>query len=165
MDALITREDMVEALKKTNKIKKETKYRLSEIRPAANNTKTITLTIEEPVAEELLKSKNIRIGMVECEIPRQIYVKKCFKCWAHDHEVKECKGPDRSKMCRKCDMEDHQAKDCENEEYCPLCEKGGHKAGTGKCKHFKTALEKGRRIQAKYFPVDLGDEEDTTTKN
>ncbi|KAL3281012.1 hypothetical protein HHI36_004236 [Cryptolaemus montrouzieri] len=83
MDALSIKEDVVEALKKTNKIKNETKYR-----PAANNTKTITLTIEEAVAEELLKSKNIRIGMVECEISIQIYVKKCFKCWAHDHEIK-----------------------------------------------------------------------------
>ncbi|KAL3285459.1 hypothetical protein HHI36_024265 [Cryptolaemus montrouzieri] len=128
MNALSTKEEVVEALKKTNKIKEETKYRLSRIRLATNNTKTITLAIEEAVAEELLKSKNIRI-------------------------VKGCKGPDRSKMCRKYGMEEHQATECTNEEYCPLCEKGGHKAGRGKSKHFKTALEKGRRIQAKYFPL------------
>ncbi|CAG9773642.1 unnamed protein product [Ceutorhynchus assimilis] len=137
MDSLTTKEEVLEAIEeKTGKLT-EHSFKLSELRPQANGTQAVTLTVEKKLAEKLTADKYIKIGLVRCYIEKNVTVERCRKCWSHNHITSNCTGPDRTKACYKCGKEGHQAKDCQEEESCPICQTNGHRAGTGKCLAFK----------------------------
>ncbi|XP_030767530.1 uncharacterized protein LOC115891240 [Sitophilus oryzae] len=119
--------------------------KIGELRPNYANTQAITVNLIEEDANILEKSSYIKIGMVRCEVERRIGLKSCRRCWAYDHEVMDCKGPDRKGICFKCGKEGHNAKECSGQTYCLICEKEGHSANGSKCDAFKKALKEEKR--------------------
>ncbi|CAH1107392.1 unnamed protein product [Psylliodes chrysocephalus] len=104
---------------------------------------------EQRSAKKLLTEEYLTIGVVRCTIEKRIRMSQCYRCWSYNHRINECNGPDRSKHCYKCGENDHMAKYCENLEKCPICNTIGHKAGTLKCKAFRTALTRARNEEKK----------------
>lgn len=122
----------------------EEENKISELRPLNNDTLAATITLSANDAEKVLKEGPIRIGLVKCKVEKRLNIRRCQRCWSHDHYSDACNGPDRSKNCFKCGQSDHSSKDCKKEEACPLCTTSGHKMGTMKCPKFKFALKNGR---------------------
>lgn len=144
MEVAVEAKEVLSAIESKIGSLQEKEFKLSKFRPNANKTMSVTFTINKEDAKILIDSKEIRIGLVMAKIEKRIQVKKCYKCWAYDHEASECKGPDRRRICYKCGKEGHPAKTCTEKERCPICDKEGHKAGTGACKIFRRALSRAR---------------------
>lgn len=121
--------------------------KIGELRPNANNTQAVTVTLDKEDAEKLVKDGIIRVGVVNCTVEKRIKVTKCRRCWSYEHTATECTGTDRSKFCYKCGKDGHAAKDCTDEVACPICQTKGHITGSGKCPAFRRALNQIRREQ------------------
>ncbi|KAL1489502.1 hypothetical protein ABEB36_014386 [Hypothenemus hampei] len=141
MDLTTEKEQIEKAIEERTKNKE---YTLSDLRPYTNNMLAITITTGKEESDLIMKQYTIRIGYVNCTLEKRFNIKQCRKCWAFDHQMNECEGPDRSKDCYRCGKSGHLQKECESKENCPLCNKE-HKIGTGRCYNFKKALSKMRR--------------------
>ena len=117
-------------------------------RPDRTGNQTVTIQAEEKDAERLIQADRIRIGLGNCKIQERVVVTHCYRCWAYDHKIKDCKGEDRSQKCRRCAGEGHFEKTCREEAQCPLCGKVGHKVGSGACDAFRNALKVGRQKES-----------------
>ncbi|XP_071052973.1 uncharacterized protein [Onthophagus taurus] len=144
MDASTDNMEIVEAIETTLGEPNIDLY-TSELRPMKSNTQAVTVTLDKKKADILLKTGRIKIGLTRCRIEKRIKLERCFRCWDYGHTARDCKGIDRSKFCFKCGNDDHEQQACKNKEACPLCESEGHRAGTGKCKVFITALSSARK--------------------
>lgn len=51
--------------------------KISELRPNANNTQAVTVTLDKEDAEKLVKNDHIRIGLVNCAVERRLRISKC----------------------------------------------------------------------------------------
>lgn len=145
IDALTSREEVVEALEAKLGNMKDTNYEIGELRPGLFDTQAVTIKAGNEVIEKLSREKALRIGMVLCSIEKHVKLNRCPKCWTYGHRPSVCGGPDRSKLCFKCGKEGHAGAECRNDEHCPICNKTGHKAGTGRCPEFRKALQVGRK--------------------
>lgn len=143
LDALCTREDVLESL--SQKLPPGTPLKVGELRPMARSTQAVTITTTKAQAEQLIREKWLRIGIVNGRFERRVQLQKCFKCWGYDHYASKCHGPDRSKLCLKCGKDGHNIKECSNTSYCLLCETQGHAAGSVVCKVFKNSLDQARK--------------------
>ncbi|CAH1107114.1 unnamed protein product [Psylliodes chrysocephalus] len=76
--------------------------RISEIRSVRNNTAAATVTLDPEAAKKLIADGYIRVGLVKCVVEKWHRIERCFKCWSHDYETRNCQGPDRSENCFKC---------------------------------------------------------------
>jgi hypothetical protein len=145
MDALTEEAELVKALEtKVGSLKNKT-YRLSGVRPNANDTLAATFVINEEDAGKIMKNGWVRVGIARCPIEERIRLNQCYRCWKYDHIAAECTGGDKRNLCRKCGEEGHIAKECKNEDYCIQCNRPGHKFGSGKCAVFRQALSKARK--------------------
>lgn len=145
MEATTEKEEVKAAIEETVGTIKEENCKMGELRPYGKNNQAITLTLERKLADELINKRNIRVGLVICQVDPHINVPKCFRCWAYDHEAKHCRGPDRTGLCLKCGEEGHKAKECKNDERCLICNERGHKIGSSKCEAFRRALTIARK--------------------
>lgn len=101
----------------------------------------VMLPAEE--AKKVLALGFIKVGWVRCQVTEVVTPQRCFRCWAYDHVVAKCKGPDRTSLCRRCGEDGHHAASCRKDEKCVLCD-GAHKAGSGKCPNYQAAVRKTR---------------------
>lgn len=83
--------------------------------------------------------------MVNCRTEKRIDVPRCYKCWAYDHKIKDCKGPNKRALCYNCGGENHSTKEFANESSCVLCEGKQHGMGSTKCLVFRHVLDNARR--------------------
>lgn len=109
MDAEAVKEDVTEAVKQRVEWDDE-RWKITEMRPQANNTQAITLTIGTKEAKKILGDGILTVGMVRCQVEKRLRVDRCYKCWSYDNKATECKGPDRSRSCHKCGEDGHEAK-------------------------------------------------------
>lgn len=145
MDGVVTKEELREGVEAQIGLLEDKRYKIGELRPNANRTQAVTISLEEPDARKLLEAGKIKIGYSWCTVEKRIDVQRCNKCWNYNHISRECKNTeDLSNACYRCGSTEHRWKDCKGPEYCPLC-KADHKAGTGKCQYFKKALATMRR--------------------
>ncbi|CAH1107112.1 unnamed protein product [Psylliodes chrysocephalus] len=86
--------------------------KISELRPLGNDTLAATLTLKTEQGDKIIEDGFLRVGLVKCRVEKRLNVMKCQRCWAHDHYMENCKGPDRSGCCYKCRKKDHNAKEC-----------------------------------------------------
>jgi hypothetical protein len=145
MDALTEKDEVVKAIEnKVGSLENKT-YKLSELRPNANDTLAVTLVINEEEAQKIIKDRWLRVGIARCSVEERIRLYQCFRCWKYDHVAAKCTEGDKWNLCRKCGEEGHRENGCKNEEYCIQCNRPGHKVGSGKCIVFRRALTKARR--------------------
>ncbi|KAJ8931375.1 hypothetical protein NQ314_015720 [Rhamnusium bicolor] len=127
LDTTVTKEGVMESIKKTPGDLHTADIRMSELRPNARNTQAVTITLERTKAEELLKHPYLCIPLSRANMERKINVPRCRKYWAYEHSEEDCKGPDRQNTCYKCGKEGLLAKKCEETEIsCPVCQEEGH---------------------------------------
>ncbi|XP_030750281.1 uncharacterized protein LOC115878068 [Sitophilus oryzae] len=109
MEETTSREEVIQAI--TEKVGTlQNTFQLSNLRPNANNTQAATIITDKETAHSLLQAPTLRIGIVRCSLERKADIKKCKRCWAHDHTEEHCNGPDRRKLCYKCSEEGHTVK-------------------------------------------------------
>lgn len=137
--------DIETAIKEAIEPNEETYIKIGDPRPNRDRTLAVTATVDQRTSDKIIESRYLRVGLVKCSVEKRIDLKRCFKCWAFDHEAAQCDGTDRKDLCFKCGQKGHASKTCENEEYCPICAVQGHKTGGGRCKAFKKALSLARR--------------------
>lgn len=147
MDATAKKEEVLEALDLYVENFYHKTYRLSELRPMANDRQAVTLTINEKDALKLLEYRFIMVGFVRCYMERRLNISRCGKCWEYGHGLEACHGTDRTKACYRCGKTGHERINCTQEEYCPLCGINGHIAGTSKCSVFRHQLSKAKRVE------------------
>lgn len=107
--------------------------KVTSLRPAHSETKNATVILDVASADLLLKLKEVKIGLVECQVRERQNWNRCYKCWVFGHREAECKGPDRRDLCMKCAEPGHKAKECSKPPNCPICSKVGHRAGGVGC--------------------------------
>jgi hypothetical protein len=145
LDELATREEVQQAIEQM--VGADDTIKVGPMRPHYQNTQAVTVTIAGPKAEQLVRTGLIRVGPGCCSIEKRLVVRGCQKCWAYDHAANGCKGPDRSRLCRMCGKEGHIGKTCTADKaMCVLCGED-HIMGSGRCKAFRTALNKARKLQ------------------
>lgn len=147
LDALSTEREVKTAIE--DRLGADINVKIGNLRPMTNNTQAVTITLPKDAAEQIIKDKWLKIGLVSCRVERRIQLGRCSKCWAYDHKTSECSGPDRTKLCYKCGRDGHQAKECQNEMFCAICSEQGHSAGSGRCTVFKRMLSIARREENK----------------
>lgn len=158
MDSITTKEEIQTCIKDILKLTDDEELRTSELRPNANNTQAITVTLRKKDAAVLIEHKYIRIGYSNCRVEERVNVTRCRRCWEYGHNSANCQAEDRSKNCFKCGQEGHIGKDCKNDDWCPLC-KLKHKAGSGKCESFKRSLSIARKqVQSRHGRPVLGEQ-------
>jgi hypothetical protein len=142
MYALTERDEVVKAIEsKVGTLENKT-FRLSELRPNANDMLAVTLVINEEDAQKIIKDGWIRVGIARCSVEERIRLYQCYRCWKYDRVGAKCTEGDKRNLCRKCGEEGHRENGCKNEEYCIQCNRPGHKVGSGKCVVFRRALKK-----------------------
>lgn len=103
LDVDATMVDLINAIQiKTNNLEYKD-YKLSDLLPNRNQIQTATLTINETHARTLLKDGELRVGLVQCIVERNVIVRQCQKCWSYEHGTDAYNGPDRSDLCDKCE--------------------------------------------------------------
>ncbi|KAJ8953414.1 hypothetical protein NQ318_023531 [Aromia moschata] len=122
-------------------------HKVSKLRPSANNTQAVTISLEKTEADKILNKGKIRIGIVNCTTEKRIDLKYCRRCWSYQHATINCDGPDRSKLCFRCGKEGHSLSACKNKETCLLCSTDGHRMGGSKCGAFTQALRQARKAR------------------
>lgn len=145
MDAITTKEEVQKALLIEIPDLLTREHKISDLRPAVGGTQAITFSADAVTTQKLETKKYIRIGLTSCKVVKKIALQRCSKCWAYDHEAKNCAGVDRGNACFRCGEIGHSAKECKNEENCPLCHKLGHRSGSGQCESFKRALKEAKK--------------------
>lgn len=80
MDAITTKTEVMDALTKELGRKDCLVVKLGNIRPAKDNTQTITIIADENTAKELLQKGAITIGVVKCPVEERVNVVQCRKC-------------------------------------------------------------------------------------
>lgn len=145
MDATTTKEEVISALKEKLGEDEEKEMTIGDLRPYGRSMQAVTIKIKKEDAEVLMKTADLKVGMVRCRIERHINISRCKRCWAYDHMENTCAGPDRKNNCYKCGKDGHTAIICTEEEECVMCNEKGHTTGSGKCKFFKSALDNFRR--------------------
>lgn len=135
--------EVVEAITSQCGFRRET-ITISQLRPNRGGTLAATVSIPAGMEDRMPEGSNIRVGLARCRVEKRLEVRKCFKCWAYDHEARECTGEDRSGACYKCGIKGHKAEECQNKERCPICDEEGHYLGSGRCSSFRNALKKAR---------------------
>ncbi|CAG9764433.1 unnamed protein product [Ceutorhynchus assimilis] len=93
VDAFIDIEEVKKALSENIQNINSKNYKLSELRPASDNTQVITLTINKIDAESLLAKGTIKIGLVRCKLKRRVRMNRCYRCWGYDHLQKGWNEP------------------------------------------------------------------------
>lgn len=151
MDALTKKAEVTEAL--TNEGIPTSEYILGDLRPARNDTRSITIRVTRESAERLVQLKFIKVGMVRCVVVEHVNVLRCFRCWELGHRAIDCNGPNRRENCLKCGEAGHSVKGCTREEFCPSCGEAGHRVGTSRCSLFRRALSTARKEARKERPV------------
>ncbi|XP_068901767.1 uncharacterized protein [Tenebrio molitor] len=127
MYALTERDEVVKAIEsKVGTLENKT-FRLSELRPNANDMLAVTLVINEEDAQKIIKDGWIRVGIARCSVEERIRLYQCYRCWKYDHVGAKCTEGDKRNLCRKCGEEGHRENGCKNEEYCIQCNRPGHK--------------------------------------
>lgn len=147
MDLTSDRSEVLAAIENITGELRDDQYRLSDLRPNANGTQAVTLSINTDLGENLLSHGTLKIGLVRCSVEKRIEVRKCPKCWSFEHSIENCEEQDRANKCFNCGGENHKAKDCQNPEFCINCKVGGHSCRSGKCPAFKEALHIARKAQ------------------
>lgn len=165
LDVTMEKEGLKTALLEACGSREQDLEMIGEIREAASGTRSATVRVNKHMANELTQRKYIKLGLGYSTIEERIEVKRCFRCWEHDHLAKDCKGTDRSGLCQKCGKQGHKVKECnEEEEYCPLCQEKGHRARKTRCEKFREALKKARDAEKKDPSRHKQENEDTTRK-
>jgi hypothetical protein len=145
MYALTERDEVVKAIEsKVGTLENKT-FRLSELRPNANDMLAVALVINKEDAQNIIKDGWIRVGIARCSVEERIRLYQCYRCWKYDHVGAKCTEGDKRNLCRKCGEAGHRENGCKNEEYCIQCNRPGHKVGSGKCVVFRRALTKAGR--------------------
>ncbi|XP_066157557.1 uncharacterized protein [Euwallacea fornicatus] len=148
LDATVTKEDVVEAiLDFSNGSIQEYELKVGELRPYARSEQAVTIRLDEKIADHLVRTRTLRIGMTRCKIEEHLEIVKCNRCWAYDHRTPQCKNADKRKACFRCGKEEHLSRACKKKEVecvCILCDKKGHYAGSGKCPKFREALAEAK---------------------
>lgn len=151
IDELTTTEELLRCVKEQAEIKYPDRVMARSLKPASMGRQTTILTMEKEDARNLGTKSHVRVGLSSCRVEEKVQVKKCFRCWAFGHSVRDCTGQDRGNSCHKCGNKGHHKKDCKNlNPKCVLCELEGHETGGGGCIAFREALrdrKKGRRKQ------------------
>ncbi|CAH0560588.1 unnamed protein product [Brassicogethes aeneus] len=93
MDALTTEEEIMEALDDRAGEGKE--IEITSLRPAYGNTKIATIRTREAISKILLETGKIYIGVSNCEMYLRKEIRRCYRCWDHNHIARECQGQDR----------------------------------------------------------------------
>ena len=111
MDSCTTVEEVKLALRKKLQTY-EGKLEVRLTRPNAAGQRMAVFSIEEEAAACFLESARICIVWISCRLRRREQVTRCFRCFGYGHEIRACKGPNRSNQCYRCGSEEHKAADC-----------------------------------------------------
>lgn len=120
---------------------------LMSLRGSYGGCQSANIRMDKTLGGRLTEEGGVKIGLVKCKMKKWVEVPRCFKCWGYEHEVKSCRGPDRSKACLKCGGEGQKAGECEGASFCRLCETEGHRTGSGACLNMRRMLAKLRKRQ------------------
>lgn len=145
MDEITTKAEVLEAIKRETGARQEECW-VGELRPCYGNNQAVTARLPPDIADRLLKTGNIKIGLNSCLIMERLTVQQCYRCWGYGHLSNSCKGEDMSRKCRKCGEQGHKAQNCQRSLRCLLCKEDGHAAGSGECPEFKKALVRVRQL-------------------
>ena len=98
LDSYTTKEEVEEALKR--ELGENTgELKVAILKPNKREQGLAIVEIEEQGANKLLQTSRIKIGWVNSRVRRRTQVSRCFKWLDYGHQVKDCKGPDRSLLC------------------------------------------------------------------
>ncbi|CAG9839231.1 unnamed protein product [Diabrotica balteata] len=121
----------------------EPSYSIKQLRPMRNNTLAATVVLSAEAARRIIDRGNLKVGLVRCEVERRYSIRRCQRCWSYTHDVSKCDGPDRTGSCPKCGKKGHTFESCNEADWCAICE-DPHRIGSGKCKEFRSALQRAR---------------------
>ncbi|XP_049317914.1 uncharacterized protein LOC125780185 [Bactrocera dorsalis] len=119
---------------------------IKNLRKSYGDTQTALIKLPVEAARQLLLTRRLKVGWVNCRIREYRQPQRCFKCLDYGHTAKTCTNEDRSRLCRRCGEGEHQAKDCNNKPKCFLCLKAGskeidHFTGSVRCPVYKKAAQ------------------------
>lgn len=139
MDAVTTKEEIVEALKKKlgdeNEIDSITVKSLYANRSGDQNA---TVETTQSIAARLLVGSSIKIGWSSCKIKEKVSIIRCTNCLRFGHSARGCKAQRTTgTKCLKCSKEGHSVKDCKNPSFCLSCNKDGHRADSMSCPKYR----------------------------
>ena len=148
LDELVTKEELIEAVKEALKDSTLTMDAIKSLRPAFAGQQRATVVLPAGKARALLELAKIRVGWVVCRIRAADQPKRCFKCQDYGHIAANCTNDcDLKGACFRCGTMGHAAKTCVKPPKCCLCSRKGekqtdHATGSFKCPTYREAVRK-----------------------
>ncbi|XP_046869029.1 uncharacterized protein LOC124461556 [Drosophila willistoni] len=93
-----------------------------KMRKAYSGTQTATMMVNPNLANKLLQTGKIRVGMCIYRVRLKTEPRRCYKCLDFGHTAARCRSKhDASKLCFNCGSKDHASKQCDQKAACILC--------------------------------------------
>ncbi|KAL7725623.1 hypothetical protein ACLKA6_005682 [Drosophila palustris] len=150
MDELVTKEEVLEAVKGAINDSTTTIDIIKSLRAMKDGSQIATLNMPAIKAKSLVDLGKIRIGWAVCRIKPVLQPKRCFRCQEYGHYAANCTSEeDRKGACFRCGEKGHEARSCSKPPKCQLCIKKGeksldHSMGSFRCPAYREALSRIR---------------------
>lgn len=120
----------------------KTDIKANEFSGRRRGMKDLTLFVPASRAEDVLRSKRIRLGWNSCRIVERIHAPFCDNCQQLGHLQRVCKKDRVTKRCRNCGDQDHLAIECKKAPYCFTCSVDGHRYNSMSCPKYRELVKK-----------------------
>ena len=84
-----------------------------KLRASYSGTQAVNVLLPVAATKNLMKTRKLRVGWVNCRVRLRETVTRCFKCHEIGHLAQNCKSAvDRSSLCFRCRTEGYKVVNC-----------------------------------------------------